>query len=210
MEKYKLRSVIKKKKGGLDVSVNSIVVLIFAVIILSLGIAFIKNMFGKATKQFTNVDAQVKADMQKTLASSSKRVVLSKTDGIELTPGGEAEDLYIGIKNYFDSDEVFGVLAKENNLGQDGSLNSEDSTISCFDASPDNGGSGTDAAKHIVFRTVSKYKIRSGDSAVLKVLVEADQNAPTGVYFCKAAIVNPKDTSKVYGEVPLTVTVKSS
>jgi len=43
------------KKAALDVSINSIVVIVFAVTMLGLGLAFIKGYFGKATEQF-NID----------------------------------------------------------------------------------------------------------------------------------------------------------
>lgn len=42
-----------KKKGSLELSVNAIVVIVLAIAMLGLGIAFTKNMFGKFTDQFT-------------------------------------------------------------------------------------------------------------------------------------------------------------
>ena len=43
----KLFDVARSKKGGLDVSINSVVIIIFAVTILGLGLAFIRSQFSK-------------------------------------------------------------------------------------------------------------------------------------------------------------------
>ena len=207
MEKYKLRSVIRKKRGGLDVSVNSIVVLIFAVIILSLGIAFIKNMFGKASNQFLNIDKQVQANMQKKLATSSEKVILSQDD-LSLSPGGKA-DIYIGIKNYFNSPKTFGIL-NGGKLNSDGSVNNKKSTIACFGASLDNGKDSSPYIKDISFGTVKEYKINAGESEVFKVVVRADRNTPTGTYYCEAAIIDPTNSNNVYGKYQIAIDVESS
>ena len=46
---------MRGKKGALDVSINSIVVIIFAIMMLGLGIAFINGMFGGITGQVNDI-----------------------------------------------------------------------------------------------------------------------------------------------------------
>ena len=46
---------MRGKKGALDVSINSIVVIIFAIIMLGMGIAFIRGMFGGIGGQVNDI-----------------------------------------------------------------------------------------------------------------------------------------------------------
>jgi len=46
---------VRGKKGALDVSINSIVVIIFAIIMLGMGIAFIRGMFGGIGGQVNDI-----------------------------------------------------------------------------------------------------------------------------------------------------------
>ena len=52
------------KKGSLNLSINAIVVLILAVTLLSLGLAFITNTFGGATKELESSLQTIGEDRQ--------------------------------------------------------------------------------------------------------------------------------------------------
>jgi hypothetical protein len=44
-----------KKLASLHLSINAIVILILAITMLGLGLGFMRNIFGKATEEFTRV-----------------------------------------------------------------------------------------------------------------------------------------------------------
>ena len=50
-----------QRKGALDVSINSIVVIIFAITMLGLGLAFIRGQFGNIEKQITLPEPDIQA-----------------------------------------------------------------------------------------------------------------------------------------------------
>ncbi len=210
---YKLRSVIKHKKGGLDVSVNSIVILIFAVIILGLGIRFIKSMFGKASASFTEVSDTAKREVESTLAQSSKRVVLSNKD-FKVEPG-QSINAYLGIKNYLKSAETFSILSDSNaGFNSDGSpADPSKSSIACYYFIPGDGQSDqSDAEELITFNTLPSIKLAPGEDQVLKLIIRADNSAPLGTYYCKVYVANPDSHSqnKEYASFPFNVEVVKS
>ena len=51
---------MRQKKGALNLSINAIVILILAITMLGLGLAFMRNIFGSATKEFEEVSLIVK------------------------------------------------------------------------------------------------------------------------------------------------------
>lgn len=57
----------KAKKAALDVSINSIVVIIFAIVMLGLGIAFIRGMFGGITGQIEDIIPGIKLEKAPTV-----------------------------------------------------------------------------------------------------------------------------------------------
>ena len=71
------------KKGSLSLSINAIVVLILAIVMLGLALGFIKTMFGKVS---TQVEAIVVSEPDPHPASTSEILTLSR-DTIILRPG---------------------------------------------------------------------------------------------------------------------------
>ncbi len=69
-----------KKKGALDVSINSIVVIVFAVTMLGLGLAFIKGYFEKAqnTINLDDVSQVPDATISNPISTSSDSFALEK------------------------------------------------------------------------------------------------------------------------------------
>ncbi|MEA2036900.1 MAG: hypothetical protein U9O94_05290 [Nanoarchaeota archaeon] len=80
-----------KKKGALALSVNAIVVLILAVVMLGLALGFVRGMFGKVTTSF---EEQIAAEPNPSTPTGSEPITLSREslivrsgDGVVLKTG---------------------------------------------------------------------------------------------------------------------------
>ncbi len=208
MRRFEDKSLMKEK-CGLSNFVRISILLIF-IIASVLGILFVKEILYDNSKPYplVDIDKQVLVVTQKKLAISSRKIILSP-DAVYLNSGNESM-IYMGIENCLDGNETFDILGG-GMLNSEGVLINNKSTIICFDGNLNNGSEATsDDLKKIIFRTFPKYKINSGKSAIFKVLVKVDPDAPAGLYFCKAVIVDPTNSSKIYGEYPITIDVEKS
>ncbi|MBW2985224.1 hypothetical protein KY313_01030 [Candidatus Woesearchaeota archaeon] len=94
-----------KKKASLNLSINAIVVLILAITMLGLGLTFMRNIFGGATKEFTKVSGEVEKQMIEQMKESNKVVSLSRP---KITVKvGEKEQIFIGLKNDEQNNKIF-------------------------------------------------------------------------------------------------------
>ena len=88
---------MRGKKGALELSINAIVVLILAITILGLGIAFIRGQFGALQKQFQGVSAEVKTELTKKIQESGELVALPQNE-IDAT-SGTTDRIFFGVSN---------------------------------------------------------------------------------------------------------------
>ena len=95
----------RNKKADLSLSINAIVVLILAITMLGLGLAFMKNIFGKATEEFQEVGGTVRKQMIDQMKDSDKIVDLSRPQ-IDMKTG-EKKQVYMAFKNEGSSEEEF-------------------------------------------------------------------------------------------------------
>ena len=86
------------KKGSLELSINAIVILILAITMLGLGLAFMKGIFGKATAEFSEVTGTVKKQMIDQMKESGKIVDIS-SPRVEIKAGGDKKQVYVAFKN---------------------------------------------------------------------------------------------------------------
>ena len=97
------------KKASLNLSINAIVILILAITMLGLGLAFMRNIFGTATQEFTEVTGTVKKQMIDQMKASTKVVDLSRPK-VELKTGDNTQ-VYIGFLNEGSGTESFSIDA---------------------------------------------------------------------------------------------------
>ncbi len=85
------------KKGNLNLSINSIVVLILAITMLGLGLAFMRNIFGDAMEQFEGVSAEMETEMTESLRDTRDDVALNvRETSAEMR---STSRIYLGIQN---------------------------------------------------------------------------------------------------------------
>ncbi|MBW2975731.1 LamG domain-containing protein [Candidatus Woesearchaeota archaeon] len=91
------------KKAALELSANAIVVLILAIVVLGIGLGFIRSMFGKASIQ---VEQQISAEPEPPASSSSYPVTLSRENII--THAKDTEVIKISAYNPSGRDWIIG------------------------------------------------------------------------------------------------------
>ncbi len=86
-----------KKKASLDVSISTIVIVVLAMTLLGLGLAFIKNMFGSIEELSASAFDKVSDQLQRDLIDSNEKLIFSQ-EKISLGRG-KSSLLGWGVKN---------------------------------------------------------------------------------------------------------------
>lgn len=204
----KLRSIIKSKKAGLEISVNAIVILIFAVTILSLGIVFIRKIFSGVQEQFTNVAGDTKARLREELANSNARLTLELTD-ITIKKG-DKKVIAFAVKNELERSYTFTFMGA-GTITKTGEWDKEGSAITCYASAEDE----VDFGK-IKFKTLKSQLIKEGEVGIYNLEISVGRDVKTGIYYCGFVIEdpneeNPNDPKGVqpYADVRFTINVET-
>lgn len=190
------------KKNGLEIGVNAIVVLVFAVTVLGLGLAFIKGSFNQITSNFGDVNNAVKNQITEEIKSTDSLLAFDVVDlDVKRSKSTEA---YFGVKNALDSDLSFkikggGVLA------DDGSWTTKESVIACFDAIETT--ARATAYRDITFDTFENIRIAKGEVAVSKLIIRVSSAAKPTTYSCAMVVKNPGAGDELYARKDFFVTV---
>jgi len=102
------------KKGDLSLSINAIVILILAITMLGLGLAFMRNIFNQAGEQITAVSASVDKQMIDQMKAGSKTIDINQPR-VQIKKGTSSQ-VVLGFKNVGDSDlkfQIVSVMASE-------------------------------------------------------------------------------------------------
>ena len=117
------------KKAGLQISINAIVILILAITVLGIGLAFIRGMFSQTIGQLGEVSKDIENDMINAIRDSDERLVL-REENIEIKKSGE-KTIYFGIRNE-EEDEAFFEIEFWCDSAMDEDANLDDITFSVF------------------------------------------------------------------------------
>ena len=161
---------MKSRKASLELSINAIVILILAITMLGLGLGFMRNIFGSATQQFTQVTGEVEKQMIEQLKSSGKIVDLDRP---KITvKRGDTEQIYIGFKNVKSTDTYYKLNPPTG------------STISEFTDAECNPSTGKVRIEYKGTTTT----VQSGDVVVLPINIKSDPSANSGTCFFQLEI----------------------
>ncbi|NIA04301.1 MAG: hypothetical protein GWP09_03035 [Nitrospiraceae bacterium] len=200
MRNLKLRSVIKHKRGGLELSVNSIVILIFAITLLSLGLVFIRNMFQRASSSFVKVSDTVKSDLLQKLKNSNERVVF-ENEYLTLAPG-DKDVLNFAIRNELSQSKTFFVDGN-GDIDETGKWTVKKSVLKCYSSTEG------DPGNNIIFKVgQAGITIKPGDNAVRAIEVHVSKSAPEGIYYCAMIIEDPITSGQEYARKEFRITVQ--
>ena len=158
-------------KGDLSLSINAIVILILAITMLGLGLAFLRGTFKKTTGEFTKVSETIKNQIEDEIRSSNAKLTFNT---FEVTIGrGSSQDLFYGIKNVENTAITFKVVPK------------------CTAALADPALTEADIAETLILRTFTETEVTPGEIEVLKLVVSSTSEAKSDTYSCKLAVENP-------------------
>ncbi|MBI4451685.1 hypothetical protein HY642_06945 [Candidatus Woesearchaeota archaeon] len=89
--------LLSSKKAALELSINGIVILIIALAVLGLGLAFVKNTFKSLFEQVGTVSSAIQQDITNKIKESGELLVFDRQEVKANT--GKPTDFYIGVKN---------------------------------------------------------------------------------------------------------------
>jgi hypothetical protein len=95
------------RKGSLNLSIQAIVIVVIAFVVLGLGLGFVRNQFGSMEETSSSVQEQIKQQIMDDLRTGNKKLSFpAQTVTLEK---GDAKDIAIGIKNTGNSDLNFNI-----------------------------------------------------------------------------------------------------
>lgn len=129
---------------------------------LGLGLAFLRGTFKKTTEQFAEVGEDVKAQIVANLKNNPDKIAF---DTLEITiKRGESKEVFFGIRNIFDQDQLFGLHP------------------TCT-----SGIKGGDPKK-ITLETFESWTAKADSIDVLKMVITAQSDADIDSYACELAV----------------------
>jgi len=165
------------KKGGLEISINAIVILILAITVLGIGLAFIRGMFKNTLGQLGEVSKDIENQMIEKIEEGEDRLTFLQND-IDIEKN-EKKDIYFGVRNDNDDPKIFDIEFKcESSMEEISEVEIEE---------------------YINFNYFKETKeLEKDEIMVLKAVVEVSPNAVATTYMCTALIDNGEYASKTF------------
>ncbi len=155
------------KKADLSLSINAIVILILAITMLGLGLAFLRGTFKKTTEQFAEVSGTVKEQIVDEIKSKNEKLFIRGTPELDIRKG-ETKEVYYGIKNVLPEDETTFTI----------SASCTEALLADSDPSA------------LELTTFSTRLIKSGEFAILPLRVKSSPDTKPDTYSCFMNVVN--------------------
>lgn len=157
------------KKAGLEISINAIVILILAITVLGIGLAFIRGMFSQTIGQLGEVSKDIENDMINTIRDSDERLVL-REENIKIKKSAE-KTIYFGVRNEEEDEYIFKIkFGCDSTMDEDASLG--DITFSVFEETK---------------------QLEKDEIMVLPAVIKVSPNAVATTYMCSALIGDDGD-----------------
>ena len=121
MRKELLKKMFRERHASLSLSINAIVVLIMAITMLGLGLAFMRNTFKSATSSMEGATAEIEKQTIESLKASGKHVGVSQ-NSLELGPKQKKATI-LAVTNTEDGPQEYTIVY--NCLGATGAYESE-------------------------------------------------------------------------------------
>jgi hypothetical protein len=202
---------MKNKKADLSLSINAIVVLILAITMLGLGLAFMRNIFGSATSEFKEVSGTVKKQMIDQMKESDKVVELSRPK-VELKQG-ESTQIFMGLKNEQNTPSIFFVqnvettplgagFSNKYNITPGGIVNFSELNTRCGIAR----GTTHTTDVYLEMKT-QNTTVKGNDIAVLPINIKTLSNAAIGTCLFELSVNTTATSSSNLNVAELTVDI---
>jgi len=181
------------KKGAIELSIGTIVIIVLAMSMLILGMVLVKNIFSGATAVTDMTNEQLKNQVSKMFGEDKKLVVYPDTGRID-AKGGELSGFGIGIKN----------LLEGSNAGT--SFNYE-VVVADDDIQKKCGVSEREAEDWITTGRSERLEISPGGFESGKVLLEVPQGSSLCTYRYRVNVYDADN--KIYDSEIMDVTIRA-
>jgi len=175
---------MRSKKGGLQISINAIVILILAITVLGIGLGFINGMFQNTFDKLDQVSKSIDKQMREKMEDEPGRLIL-ENDYLDIKKSDKIRT-YFGIRNENDDD--------------DGTY--FDVSFIC-DSAFDEDLSDTDIEGYIKSEFLSSPKVKKDDIRILPLEIKIDPKAAITTYECTLSLDDGTD----YASEDLFITV---
>ncbi|MBW6442547.1 hypothetical protein K0A97_02065 [Patescibacteria group bacterium] len=88
-----------KKKGAMELSVSTMIIVVLAMVLLVLGVFFIQRIFGSATNAIDSIDSQVQSEIQKLFADEAHILAVYPTSREVILKKGDRKGFAFSIRN---------------------------------------------------------------------------------------------------------------
>ena len=194
------------KKASLNLSINAIVILILAITMLGLGLAFMRNIFGSATQEFSEVSGTVKKQMIDQMKATTKTVDLSRPK-VELK-AGESTQVFIGFKNEGNDPRDFRLRDTSSATTLPTALGRSDNCLLEYDSTT---SPSVPKQVYLEFKT-SVTEVLKGDVVVLPINIKTTSDVDPDTCFYELEIEHCDDLASCTAEsvtIELTVDITS-
>ncbi len=106
LSKHAKRGVTMMKKGSLELSIQAIIIVVIAFVVLGLGLGFVKNTFKDIGGTAGEVQAKIKEQILEDMRTSGKKLSISAQ--VQLERGSQVVE-NVGIVNTGLSEKAFGI-----------------------------------------------------------------------------------------------------
>lgn len=96
------------KKGALELSVGTIVIIVIAMAMLILGLVFVRTIFSGATDSVDVINDNVRAEIDKLFSDNDKKVVVNLPDGQVDIKKGNSFGIVFAVRNTAEAESTAG------------------------------------------------------------------------------------------------------
>jgi type II secretory pathway pseudopilin PulG len=107
----KKRGVSKDKEASLNLSIQAIVIVVIAFVVLGLGLSFVRGQFKSISETSSSVQEQIRQQILEDLRTGDKKLSFPATS-LNVDKGG-AQDIAIGVKNTLAAGDLKFIIAME-------------------------------------------------------------------------------------------------
>jgi hypothetical protein len=168
------------KKGAIGLSINTLVVVIISIVILSGGITLLYKFIGGAEDIKATLDQRTQDELERLLVGQGKKVALPLH--VAEIPRGESHLFGLGISNTKDNKDNFAIGIKLSKVVDEFEEDITDQV-------------STDTVEEWVFYNTGAISLDSGENHKESLLVNIPKNAVKGQYIFTVSVVSSSGDS---------------
>jgi len=182
-----------RKKGAIELSIGTIVIIVLAMSMLILGLVLVKNIFSGATAVTDMTNAQLKDQVSRMFGEDSRLVAYPDTEHINVK-GGELGEFGFGVKNLLEGSQA-------------GTSFNYEVVVSDDDIQKNCGVSEREAEDWITVGRSERLEIPTGEIETGRVRIEIPDGAKLCTFRYRVNVYGADNT--IYDSVRMDVTIRA-